>query len=209
MKAAVKKQAQRSAVDPGHAARNRAVLATGPIFGAAAVAQSFSIYGELDFFAVADQLSDQCALAHGGDLKRAESMLTAQAHSLDAIFANLARRAALNVGEHLGAAETYLRLALKAQSQCRATLETLATIKNPPVVFAKQFNMAGGHQQVNNGGSPRVENAIPQTELLEHDHGKRLDTGTASAAGRGNSSLEAVAIVNRPAHVTRKGTRKP
>ena len=43
-----------------------------------------------------------------------------------------------------------MRLALKAQGQCRATLETLATIKNPPVVFARQANIAQGPQQVNN-----------------------------------------------------------
>jgi hypothetical protein len=36
---------------------------------------------------------------------------------------------------------TYLRLGLKAQSQCRATLETLAAIKNPrPVAFVQQAN---------------------------------------------------------------------
>jgi hypothetical protein len=42
-----------------------------------------------------------------------------------------------------------MRMALKAQSQCRQTLETLATIKNPPVVFARQANIAQGPQQVN------------------------------------------------------------
>jgi hypothetical protein len=47
-----------------------------------------------------------------------------------------------------------MRLALKAQGQCRATLETLAAIKNPPVVFAKQRNISHGHQQVNNGAAP-------------------------------------------------------
>ena len=40
-----------------------------------------------------------------------------------------------------------MRMALKAQNQCRMTLETLATIKNPPVVFAKQANTAQGPQQ--------------------------------------------------------------
>jgi hypothetical protein len=36
-------------------------------------------------------------------------------------------------------------LALKAQSQCRATLETLAAIKNPqPVAFVRQANIAHG-----------------------------------------------------------------
>jgi hypothetical protein len=45
--------------------------------------------------------------------------------------------------------EVRLRLALKAQTQCRATVETLATMKNP-VVFAKQANIAHGPQQINN-----------------------------------------------------------
>jgi hypothetical protein len=38
--------------------------------------------------------------------------------------------------------DRYLRLGLKAQSQCRATLETLVQIKNPPVVVARQANIA-------------------------------------------------------------------
>ena len=38
------------------------------------------------------------------------------------------------MGEHIGAMETYARLAMKAQSQCRSTIETLAEMKNPPVV---------------------------------------------------------------------------
>jgi hypothetical protein len=45
-----------------------------------------------------------------------------------------------------------MRMALKAQAQCRATLETLATIKNPSVVFARQANIAQGPQQANNKG---------------------------------------------------------
>jgi hypothetical protein len=40
--------------------------------------------------------------------------------------------------------EAHARLALKAQSQCRATIETLAAIKNPPVVVARQANIAQG-----------------------------------------------------------------
>jgi hypothetical protein len=78
-------------------------------------------------------------------------MLMAQAAALNAIFTELARRAAVNMGEYLQATETYLRLALKSQAQCRATLQTLAEIKNPhPVAFVKQANIANGPQQVNN-----------------------------------------------------------
>jgi hypothetical protein len=51
------------------------------------------------------------------------------------------------------------------ESQCRTTLETLATIKNPPdVAFVKQANYAAGPQRVNNGGQPSCarENEIRQ-----------------------------------------------
>ncbi len=36
--------------------------------------------------------------------------------------------------------EGFMRMALRAQSQCRTTLETLAAIKNPPSVYARQAN---------------------------------------------------------------------
>jgi hypothetical protein len=91
------------------------------------------------------------------------------------------------VTEHLNATETYMRMALKAQSQCRTTIEALAEIKNPrPVAFVKQANIAHGHQQINNGVSPdsraHGENSIQSNELLEVRHGERLDARAASTA---------------------------
>lgn len=155
-----------------------------------------------------DRLAEDVKDVWAGDMKRAEAMLFGQAHALQAIFMNLARRAALNMGEHLGATETYMRLALKAQGQCRATLETLATIKSPPVVFARQANINnGGQQQVNNGAAPagqdpaRAANApAAPTGLLEASDGQWLDPGTASAAGGADPQLEAVGAINRPAN---------
>ncbi|MEJ2178812.1 MAG: hypothetical protein P8Y12_13060 [Gammaproteobacteria bacterium] len=77
--------------------------------------------------------------------------------------------------------EVYMRVALRSQSQCRATLETLSTIKNHPVVFAKQANIAPGHQQVNNNLDSRTrEIQNPENELLEQKAGKRLDTTETS-----------------------------
>ena len=68
--------------------------------------------------------------------------------------------------------ESFLRLAFKAQAQCRQTLETLSTIKNPPVIFAKQANISNGHQQINNGIASQAENnQKQQNELLEVQHG--------------------------------------
>ena len=105
----------------------------------------------LDIVALSAVLHEQGVLANSGDLKRAEAMLIVQAHTLDALFNSLACRAARNLGEYIEAADTYIRLALRAQSQCRATLETLAVLKNPAQpTFIRQANVAHGPQQVNN-----------------------------------------------------------
>ncbi len=85
-------------------------------------------------------------------------MLTAQAHTLDAVFNNLARRA-INA-EYMDNLDRYLKLALRAQSQCRATWEALATMKNPPMIgYVRQANIAHGHQQVNNATSTAGDTA--------------------------------------------------
>lgn len=138
--------------------------------------------------------------ANSGDLTQGEAMLMAHAHTLDSLFNTLTRRALLNLGQYPDAVERYLRLALKAQSQCRSTLETLAAIKNPPhVAFVKQANIAAGHQQVNNG-TPAREIESSQSKLLESVNGERLDFGTTQAAGRADPQLATVATIHRAAN---------
>lgn len=154
------------------------------------------------------ELSRQVEAVNAGDLARAEGMLIAQAHALDNIFSNLARRA--NNQEYLKQWEAYLRMAMRAQNQCRMTLETLAAIKNPPVVFARQANINnGGQQQVNNGldGPPRTVRAgacapagrthSEPNKLLEASNVERLDTRAPSAAGAAHQDMETVGALNR------------
>jgi hypothetical protein len=78
----------------------------------------------LNIQAFAHALGEQSRKANEGDLSRGESMLMAQAHTLNALFTALTRRAA--VQEYLNQYETYMRLALKAQSQCRHTRDVSA-----------------------------------------------------------------------------------
>jgi hypothetical protein len=158
--------------------------------------------GEMSINTLVFALSDQCEAASSGDLKRGEALLTAQAHTLDAIFNNLARKAARC--EYLNQAEVNLRLALKAQSQCRATLETLAAIKNPqPVAFVQQANIAHGPQQVNNEAaqpsraSHAREREKQPNKLLETPNEKPLDTGAQGATGYSNPALETVGAIDR------------
>ena len=167
-------------------------------------------HGELSLTDMVASLREHGEAVNRGDLQAAERMLNAQAVALNVIFCELARRAALNMGTHLPATETYLRLALKAQSQSRATVETLAAIKNPPVVFARQMNVAHGPQQVNNGTAPNStpasahpgETVSKPNELLEEmtDGSTQLDTRAAPATGRSNPALEPVGTLDRPAH---------
>jgi hypothetical protein len=94
--------------------------------------------GEPDITALMDKIREQTDAMQRGDMTGIESMLFAQALTLQATFTALSRRAAANAGQYVGATDTYLKLALKAQGQCRATLETLANIKNPrPIAFVK------------------------------------------------------------------------
>ena len=103
-----------------------------------------------------NKLAELVKIMRDGDLSHAEDTLLLQACTLDSIFNNLAQRVAKRLNgtipnANIQGTEVYLRLALKAQNQCRATLETLTRLKNPPVVVGQQTNIANGPLQVNNG----------------------------------------------------------
>lgn len=125
-------------------------------------------FGDISLTEAVRTMRQKAAKIKAGDMDEVEATLTAQAATLDVVFNELARRAALNMGQYLGPCETYLRLALKAQAQCRATLETLVEVKYPKAAtFVRQQNVAY-QQQVNNGvGSSDQENST-----RTHAHGK-------------------------------------
>ena len=149
--------------------------------------------GEVDLQELVYDLSEQTKNVQAGDMRPVEGMLYRQAKTLETMFTSLAMRAADQDG--LKQFQVHLTLALKAQAQCRATLEALAEIKNPrPIQFVKQANMTTGPQQVNNGAvASRTETFESKpNKLLEADHGNYLDTRAQGAAGRVNQTVEAV-----------------
>lgn len=144
-----------------------------------------------------DELKKQSAAVHVDDLSRAESMLITQAHTLDSLFASMASRA-LTAGE-LNRMERYFRLALKSQSQARATLQTLADLKMPNrVAFIRQANI-GNQVQVNNGHAPprAQKNQNEPNELLGVEHEERVDTRAAGTAGCADSAMATVGAKHR------------
>jgi hypothetical protein len=159
-------------------------------------------FGELDLSGLIDALTVQTEAATGGDLGRGEAMLAVQAHILDAVFNSLARRA-INA-EHMDNFDRYLKLALRAQSQCRATWETLATMKNPPMMgYVGQANIAHGNQQVNNasatvGGPSRArENGNLESKLLEENEVEWLDIEEAGTVGQADPQMAPLGKVKR------------
>lgn len=120
-------------------------------------------------------LGEAMAKGREGDKALASEMLAAQAIVLDAMFTEMAHRAASNLGRYGDAVERYGKLALKAQANCRATLEALAKLHQPREQTVK-------HVHVNEGGRAIVADHIHQ-HTGGRENGKNCEqshaTGTA------------------------------
>ena len=185
-------------------------LATQPSVHAAAVMAPYqeSFVGkEVDLSVIIHSLNKTFVEVGGGDLSAMESMLVSQATALQTIFTGLARRAHEQTQQR--SFEVYLGLALKAQSQSRATISALVDLKYPrQATFVKQANIAHGPQQVNNEtrsgeGAHRAgaEKTPEPDKLLEADDGQRssgVDARAAQKAERSYSRLATMGPVHRP-----------
>ena len=93
-------------------------------------------------------IKDKAFQSREGKLGMASDLLTAQALSLDAMMTELMRRSAMNLGDYPLAAERYARLAFKAQSNSRATLETLTKLHQPREQTVRHVHVNQGAQAV-------------------------------------------------------------
>ncbi|MBN8474510.1 hypothetical protein [Sulfuritalea sp.] len=141
--------------------------------------------GDIDIAELGSCLQDQIQAVNRGDMKQVEAMLMSQAIGLQTLSARLIERAMAH--DQIPGFDVNMRMALRAQNQCRTTLETLAGIKNPPVVYAKQANVTTGPQQVNNGvpvPSHAREIEFKQTQLSGGTYELLPNTGASKAKGR-------------------------
>lgn len=178
----------------------------GPFYNSAFVLNQYSLLKPDGLLAgvadVADELEKAGKATNANNLKGLEAMLTSQAIALDAVFSMLASRAhsTLEKGA-IDRAEKYLRLAMKAQSQSRATVETLANMKAPKgVAFVAQANIAHGHQQVNNQPSEILAQGksefVPNKLLTEANH-EPVDARGQSKAKGNNQPVETLGKIHR------------
>lgn len=111
-------------------------LQAGGIVGNAVTALSWSnpLFGKAHQPSVEDMtkaVTEIARRAKSGDVGDMVGILASQVVALNATYAQLMQKAAQNMGQHLDATDRYLRLALKAQGQTRATVETLAKLVSP------------------------------------------------------------------------------
>lgn len=190
-----------------------AELLTGAAFSSSSVVQTYFNVAGTDVKALFEALQAHAQAINAGDLTHVEAMLVNQAISTQAMFTDLAIRAKKQTD--LAWMQALMKLALRAQANSRATLQTLVEMKNPrQATFVSQANIANGPQQVNNdvagaGATGRAcgrTKQIAPNELLEEHHGQRLDTGAARAAGGADQDLEPVGAVHRTPKRPRQGT---
>ena len=174
-----------------------------PSTQAAVTIQKYTAGGEgseLDLILLTEGLQNEIAEVNGGDLRKMEALLVTQAFALNAVFGHLIRLGLPADGQRLNSCDLFLRMALRAQSASRATVEALTALKHPPVIYARQANVTSGAQQINNAFAEPAHGRDLENgpnKLLEVSNGERMDTGTTGAAGRANPELEAVASINR------------
>ena len=135
-------------------------------------------FGAIDTTETYLVMQEHAKAAKGGDITRYRAMLAMQADALNSIFTEMARRAACNMGEYINASQLYLRLGLKAQAQCRSTIEALDRLTTGHLQTVK-------HVHVNEGGQ-----AVIAEEFHHHTGGQEnvqideqpLATGAAGAS---------------------------
>lgn len=156
-------------------------LGLSPQFKAAVTAHAYApLIGEQDLATVFQQIGEVSTRSVREGSKDLEFMLTSQALALDSIFNRLAITAQASIGKHPKVVETYLRLALKAQSQCRATAEALAALKSPRQ-YISQTNVAGAMQinidlersDVDRGAEGKDEASDTRVEALGEVYGSQ------------------------------------
>ena len=160
-----------------------------------------SVPSNTDRSGIAKELLAQIAAVKDGDLGRGEEMLVMQAHVLDNMFNAFAQ---LAMEKSMDIAEVLLPLALKAQNQCRATIEALDRIKNPrSYAVIHQANLANGPQQVNNNSAmerPQARRLEIENPPIKLSGGKQIgllqDARAPAITSRTDSAVEAVAQIH-------------
>ena len=131
-----------------------------------------------------DHMQCATAKAQDGDLAIASRLLASQAMSLDSMFTELARRSATTWAIIPTLPNSYMRLAFKAQGDCRSTLEALAKLHQPR-------EQTVNHVHVNQGGQAVVADQF-------HHHAGATENGKTAKQSDATDTAGASATLPGP-----------
>ena len=194
-----KKKAPLAKQDKQSESENYAKVSLSASHMAAILADSFSstILPKAEIADVASALRDKITIIQNGDMQPIEAMLIGQAQALQTMFVTLGRMAASKT--QLAQYTAFMNMALKAQSQSRATIQALTELKYPKqATFVKQANIANGNQQVNNVTSTHAHAHAKEiehqpNELLREMNNATLDTSGTATPCATNQAMATVA----------------
>ena len=193
-----KKKAPPAKQDEKAESERYAKISLSASFMSAAISDSFTsaLLPDAKLADVASVLSDKVKIIQDGDMKPIEAMLIGQAQALQTMFVALGRMAASKT--QLAHYTAFMNMALKAQSQSRATIQALTELKYPKqVAFVKQANITTGNQQINNGtpdpSHVKEKTIISNALLVKGNHGsEKMDGRTARATIPKDKAMAAV-----------------
>ena len=141
-----------------------------------------------------DHFTAATAMARTDDLTQTSEMMMAQAITLDTMFTELPRRAALNMGDYLEAAEKYARLALKAQNSSRTTLEALASLQRPREGTVRHVHVTEGGRAIVADNLTYLAGGSSNAENEHQSHATRaIGSGAALSSSDAEGDREPVA----------------
>ncbi|MDJ0594493.1 MAG: hypothetical protein QNJ72_31710 [Pleurocapsa sp. MO_226.B13] len=145
--------------------------------------------------AAKDGIEETLTKVKSGNLEDLEEILVNQVYVLNGLFNQLVIQGKASLTEPAvmrslpNHPKTMLNVALKAQTQCRATVQTINELKNPKkTTFIKN--------QLNNV-KMELEERIEQLEGTTEHGSKKLDRGTEAATISIDSEMEALEFIDR------------
>ena len=145
--------------------------------------QPNELYHDMDVPTLLETLRAHTKAVKDGNADALEASLVGQSEALQALFVRLTELAMQQ--DRVSNLSALMKLALRAQSQCRSTVETISQIKKPSVVY--QANFTTGTQQINFG----------QTQLSGSTYELRQDTRASGYAFTNDLPMEAVGEFDR------------
>ena len=152
--------------------------------------QPSELYQDMDVPTLLETLRAHTKAVKDGNADALEASLVGQSEALQALFVRLAELAMQQ--DRVSNLSALMKLALRAQSQYRSTVEAVSQFKKPPAIY--QANFTTGTQQINFG----------QTQLSGAIYELHQNTRASGYAFSNGSPMEAMGEIDRTTNGGRK-----